>query len=67
MSIVGLWQNHKQLITLSVTAVVLLVVSFMLDILKIGLIIAGLSILVFVVVSVVKKIRSQKDKKSQSI
>jgi hypothetical protein len=62
MSIASLWQNNKQLVILSVTAVVLLIISFMLDIVKIGLIITGLSILVFVVVSVVKKVRSQRDK-----
>jgi hypothetical protein len=62
MNITSFWQNNKQIVVLSVTAVVLLIISFMLDIVKIGLIIAGLSILVFVVISVVKKVRSQRNK-----
>lgn len=65
MNVSSLWQDNKHLIVLVVTAISLLIMSFMLDFVRIGLIVAGVGIIVYVVVSVVRKIRKtgkQQDK-----
>jgi hypothetical protein len=63
MNITSIWQNNKQYIILGTTGVALIIASFLLDFVKIGMLIVGVGIIIYIVVSIAQNVRSKKNNK----
>lgn len=63
MNITSIWQNNKQYIILGTIGVALIIASFLLDFVKIGMLIVGVGIIIYIVVSIAQNVRSKKNNK----
>jgi hypothetical protein len=57
----SIWQNNKQYIILGTTGILLIIVSLLLNFVKFGLLLVGTCIVVYTIVSVVRKVSSRKN------
>jgi hypothetical protein len=62
MDLSEVFNDYKQYIILTVVAVMFLLLSFMLDIVKIGLIVTGLCIIAYIAISIIRKKNKKDDK-----
>lgn len=62
MNIAITWKEYRDLILLGCTAMFFLIVSFMLNIVRIGLLAVGVCILVYVITTIVMKVRRKTEK-----
>lgn len=63
MNIASIWQNNKQYIIFGTIGVALIIASFLLDFVKIGMLIVGVGIIIYIVVSIAQNVRSKKNNK----
>ena len=63
MSITNIWQNNKQYIILGTIGVALIITSFLLDFVKIGLLVVGIGIVIYIIVSITRKMSAHKKDK----
>jgi hypothetical protein len=61
MNVTSVWQNNKQFIILGTTGILLIIASLLLNFVKYGLLLVGTCIVVYVIVSVVRKMSSKKN------
>ncbi len=57
----SIWQNNKQYIILGTTGILLIIVSLLLNFVKFWLLLVGTCIVVYTIVSVVRKVSSRKN------